>query len=88
MKVKDFLRVKYNLDINDFSNPWTNTIRNQFIFNGIDCSNVFEKELSALNHDEIFSIFAKRFIKPNSRAWFRSEIIEQGIIEMEEYLNQ
>lgn len=88
MKVIDFLRVKYNLDINDFSNPWTNIVRNQLIFDGLDCSNVFDKELSDLTHDEIFSIFAKRFIKPSTRAWFYSEIIEQGIEEMKEYLNQ
>jgi hypothetical protein len=87
MKVKDFLRVKYNLDINNFSNPQTNDLRNRLIYDGLNCSDVFEKELSDLSHDEIFSLFARRYIQPNGRAWFYTEIVEKGIIEMQEFLN-
>ena len=88
MKVKDFLKLKYSFDVNNFSDPCLNDVRNQFIFEGLNCSTVFEKELSDLSHDEIFALFAKRYIKPNTRAWFYSEIIEQGNKEIEEYLNQ
>lgn len=88
MKVKDFLMSKYAFDVNNFSDPLLNDVRNQLIFEGLNCSVVLEKELSELSHDEIFALFAKRYIQPNTRAWFYSEVIEQGIKEMEEYLNQ
>ena len=87
MTVKDFLHVKYNIDINDFNNQLTNEVRNQFIFNGLDCSSVFEKELSDLNNKEIIALFWKLCIKPNNRAMFDSEVIEYGKEEMKEYLN-
>lgn len=87
MKVKDFLRVKYNIDINDFNNQLTNEVENQFIFNGLDCSSVIEKELSDLNNAEIYALFAKCCIRSNSRAMFDSEVIEYGKEEMKEYLN-
>lgn len=47
-----------------------------------------EKELSSLENDEIHALFAKICIRRSGQARFRSEIIEQGITEIKEYLNQ
>ena len=88
MKVKDFLMDRYGLDVKDFSNPFLNDIRNHLIYEGLCCSIVFEKELSSLENDEIHALFAKICIRRSGQARFRAEIIEQGITEIKEYLNQ
>jgi hypothetical protein len=64
------------------------TLETIFIYEGLCCSIIFEKELSNLSNDEIHALFAKICMQRSGQAWFRSEIIEQGIKEMEEYLNQ
>ena len=56
--------------------------------NPYPCHLFVQKQLSSLENDEIHALFAKICIRHSGQARFRSEIIEQGITEIKEYLNQ
>ena len=86
MKTKDFLKQKYNVDVSDFSQVENNNIRNQMIFDGFNDGDVFEKDIKDLTDEEIFSLFAKRYMNPGNGAWSFNEIVEKGKKELEKYL--
>lgn len=86
MQVKDFLWSKYQLDVNDSSSNITNDVKNRLMYDGFNYVEIFEKELSQLSNDEIYSLFARRYIHPGGRPWFYTEIVERGLEEMKDYI--
>lgn len=85
MKVREFLAIKFQLDVSDATDPMVHDLKNQFINSGLNYPQVFDKELSQLNDDEIYYLFKMWYIYPGGRPRTYSEIVELGKEKMQGY---
>ena len=85
MKVKDFLWSKYQLDVNDSSSKQANDVKNRLKDDGFKYVEIFEKELFQLENNEIYSLFASRYIQPGGRPLCYIDVVERGLEEMKDY---